>query len=56
MRRFLEWWLDRVPYCLRSTPFLRKYYWQPEEIEEIKRQVKRLERSFMENDLFDRSQ
>lgn len=59
--KFLDWWywdsrnafyrwradvLDFVPKSMRSWPILRRWYWQPEEIEEANRQAKELAKSF----------
>ena len=42
--RVWYWLLDRVPQRCRRWPGLRRYYWQPEDLEAIRRRVARWER------------
>ena len=42
--RLWYWLLDRVPLRCRTWPVLRRYYWQPEEMEAIRQRVARWER------------
>ncbi len=37
-----RWWLDLVPRWFRFRWPLKRYYWQPQEIEESKREANRL--------------
>lgn len=40
--RLTPWYLRPTPRFMRSWPFFRHYFWQPEEIVAIRREVERL--------------
>lgn len=41
-----RFWLDWVPYFARSWPWIRRYYWQQEELDAAKKKAKEWEKLF----------
>lgn len=44
--RVERWWLDYVPRCMRSWPFIRRYFWQQWEIDAAKAKAQALRKLF----------
>lgn len=42
----IRWWLDYVPRFMRTWPWLRRFYWQADEIEAIQREADALAEFF----------
>jgi hypothetical protein len=42
----VHWWAEYVPMFMRTWPWLRRFYWQAEEIAAIKREAAELKRFF----------
>jgi len=41
-----RWWLDYVPFRMRSWPVLRKYFWQRDEIDAARKKAAEWKRLF----------
>lgn len=37
-----RWWLDLVPWCMRTWPGVRRYYWQQADIDWSKKEADRI--------------
>lgn len=39
-----RWWLDLMPHFMRTWPWVRRYFWQVEEIEAVHQEADELQR------------
>ena len=45
-----SWLLNLVPRCMRRWPWLRRYYWQPEDLDAASRKAEELLAEFYRRD------